>query len=166
MGWETGISLGANAVSGFVNTNNALAQSKAIAQSADNAAANMANKTSRTEGTLTASFIKSGIALDNLGGTKAVFEQAGQQGITDIQRTISNANASISNTMSTARTQTLNGLAGGFAKLGSGTIAGAVDKAYSGSWLQSAWNGINGNPDPSPQGWDWQTEGQGGYVGG
>ena len=152
MGWETGISLGANAVSGFENTENALASSKAIAQSADYTAANMANKTSRTEGTLETSFIKGGIALDNLGGTKAVFEQAGTQGITDINRTVSNANASISNTLNASRTQVLNGIAGGFSKLGSGTITGAVAQAYSGSWLQSAWNGINGNPDPSPQG--------------
>src|ERR1700719_261000 len=100
MGWETGISLGANAVSGFMNTENALSQSKAIAQSADYTAANMANKTSRTEGTLETSFIKGGIALGSgTGGTTAVFEQAGAQGITDIGRTITNANNSISNTL-------------------------------------------------------------------
>lgn len=152
MGWETGISLGANAVTGVMNTDNALAQTKAIAQSADYTAANLANKTSRTEGTLETSFIKGGIALDNLGGTNAVFSQAGAQGITDINRTVSNANNSISNTLNASRTQVLNGIAGGFSKLGSGTITNAISSAYGGSWLQSAWNGITGNPDPSPQG--------------
>jgi hypothetical protein len=85
-----------------------------------------------------------------VGGTGAVFEQAGQQGKTDIARTISNANASISNTMNEARTKALTGIAAGFTKLGTGSIDSAVSTAYSGSWLQSAWNGMTGNPDPSP----------------
>lgn len=164
MGWETGISMGANAVSSYENTQNAVAQTKGIAQSAEYNIANIANKTARNEGTLESSFIKGGIALDNLGGTKAVFEQAGAQGFTDINRTVANATASISNTMNSARTQSLNGIANGFAKLGSGTIAGAVDQAYSGSWLQSAWNGISGNTDPSPQGTARLDEGTGGLY--
>lgn len=152
MGWETGVSLGATGVGAIAGINNAEAQTKAIAQSAEYTASNIANKTARTEGTLETSFLKGGIALTGAGGTSAVFQQAGAQGITDISRTIDNANASISNTMNAARTGALNSIAGGFGKLGSGVIAGALDQAYSGSWLQSAWNGITGNPDPSPQG--------------
>ena len=152
MGWETGISLGASAVGGFENIQNAKSQSKAIATSAEYTASNMANQTSRNIGSLEASFLKGGIALTGGGGPAAIFQQAGQQGNLDIQRTIDNANASISNTMSSARTAALGGIAQGFSKIGAGTISNTVDKLYQGSWLQSAWNGITGNPDPSPQG--------------
>lgn len=152
MGWESGISMGANAVNSFVQTQNAVAQTKGIAESAENTAQNLANKTSRTEGTLETSFLKGGIALTGSGGPAAVFQQAAAQGTTDIQRTIDNANSSISNTMNSARTAALNGIAQGFSKLGSGTLSTQVDQMYQGSWLQSAWNGMTGNLDPSPQG--------------
>lgn len=151
MGWETGVTLGASAVQGFATMNNAEAVGKATAQSADNTAANLANKTSRNIGTLETSFLKGGIALGGA-GTSAIFAQAGQQGQTDISRTIDNANASISNTMNTARTSALNGIASAYGKLGPGTMTKVADQLYSGSWLQSAWNGISGNPDPSPNG--------------
>ena len=106
MGWETGVSLGAGAVSALSNTQSAVAQSKAIAQSAEYTASNLANKTSRTEGTLETSFLKGGIALTGTGGPAAVFQQAAAQGQTDIQRTIDNANASASATRwRKARTQ-------------------------------------------------------------
>jgi hypothetical protein len=143
VGWESGISLGASAVSAFANTENAVAQSKGIAQTAENQATNLANKTSRNIGSLETSFLKGGIALTGTGGPAAVFQQAGQQGITDISRTISNANASIEDTMNKARTQSLNTIASGFSKLGAGTIQAAVG---------SAWNGLTGNPDPTPTG--------------
>lgn len=152
MGWETGISLGANSVSGFANIDNAKAETSAIAQSADNTAQNIANKTSRTEGTLETSFLKGGIGLTGAGGPAAFFQQAAKQGTTDIQRTIDNANASISNTMNAARTQSLNSIGQTIGKLPTGSITNTVNQAYQGSWLQSAWNGITGNPDPSPQG--------------
>lgn len=143
MGWETAISLGANALSAFNTTNNAKAQTGAIAATAENQAANLANKTSRTEGSLETSFIKGGIALTGAGGPAAVFGQAAAQGSTDIQRTIDNANSSIANTMNEARTKALTTIAGGVSKIGAGTIQNG---------LTSAWNGIMGNPDPSPQG--------------
>lgn len=152
MGWESGVTLGAGAVSAFTNTQSGIAQSKAIAQSAEYTASNLANKTSRTEGSLETSFLKGGIALTGAGGPAEVFKQAGEQGITDIQRTIDNANASIADTMNQARSKSLNTIAGGFSKLGAGTITTAIDQAYQGSWLQSAWNGMSGNLDPSPQG--------------
>lgn len=152
MGWETGISLGANAVSSFAATSNAQAESKSIAATAENVVANQANQTSRNIGSLETSFLKGGIALNGGAGTSAFFNQAAQQGQTDISRTIDNANASIANTMSAARTKALSSIGQGFAKLGSGTISAAVNQAYQGSWLQSAWNGLSGNPDPSPQG--------------
>lgn len=149
MGWETGVSLAGSAVQGFATMNNAEAQGNAMAATAENSAANIANKTSRNIGTLETSFLKGGIALGGA-GTSAVFAQAGQQGQTDISRTIDNANASIANTMSAARTSSLNGIANSYSKLGPGTMSKVADQLYSGSWLQSAWNGLDGNPDPSP----------------
>lgn len=156
MGWETGISLGASAVQGLGTLNNAEATTKAMAQSADNTVANMANKTARTEGTLETSFLKGGIALGGAGGTSAVFQQAGQQGQTDIQRTIDNANANINNTMNTARGAVLDGLGKSFSKLGPGTLSAGIASLYQGSDLQSAWNSVGqdvgGMLDPSPTG--------------
>jgi len=143
MGWETGVSMGASAINAFSTIDNAKAETKAIAQSAEYNSQNIANKTSRNIGTLETSFIRGGIALGGAGGAAEsnVFIQAAEQGETDINRTISNANASISNTMNAARTQALTGIAGSFAKLGSGTITNT---------LSSAWNGLTGNTDPSP----------------
>ena len=80
MGWETGVTLGAGAVGAYADTQNGLAQSKAISQSAEYAATNLANKTSRTEGSLETSFLKGGIALTGKGGVADVFKQAGAQG--------------------------------------------------------------------------------------
>src|ERR1700749_897948 len=108
MGWETGVSLGAGAVGAFANTETAIAGTKAIAQQAEYESQNIANKTSRNIGTLETSFLKGGIALTGTGVPAAIFQQAAQQGNTDIQRTISNANTSISDTMARARTQSLN----------------------------------------------------------
>jgi len=139
MGWESAISLAASGLGAINTTNNALSQSSAIAQSADYTAQNLANKTSRTEGTLETSFIKSGIALNGAGGPAAIFAQAAAQGNTDIQRTINNANSSISNTMSEARTKALTSIAGGIGKLGSGAIT-------------NPGNSPKANPDPSPTG--------------
>lgn len=143
MGWETGISSAAGGINAVIGINNAEAQTKAIAQSAEYTASNMANKTSRTEGSLETSFLKGGIALTGTGGTAAIFQQAAAQGSTDIQRTIDNANASIYNTMNSARSKSLDVIGQSWGKLGAGTIA---------STLKSAWNGMTGNPDPSPQG--------------
>jgi len=150
MGWETGITLGASAIKGVADIDNAKSESSAIAASAENTATNQANQTSRNIGSLETSFLKGGIALTGGGGPAAFFQQAAAQGTTDISRTISNANASISNTMNAARTTSLNGLGQSFSKIGVGTIGSAVNTAYQGSWLQTAWNGIAGNPDPSP----------------
>jgi hypothetical protein len=139
MGWETGVTLGAGAVGAFANTKNAEAESKAIAETAENNASNIANKTSRNIGSLETSFLKGGIALTGGGGPAAIFQQAAQQGSTDIQRTISNANASINDTMNKARTQSLNTLAATWSKAG----PGFVDDA------RLAWNGMEvGTLDP------------------
>lgn len=143
MGWETGVTLGADAVTAFTNTQSGLAQSKAISQSAEYTASNIANKTSRNIGTLETSFLKGGIALTGSGATEDVFKQAAAQGQTDIQRTIDNANANISNTVGADRAKSLSTIAGGFSKLAPGTISSA---------LTQAWNGMTGNLDPSPQG--------------
>lgn len=155
MGWETGISLGASAVQGFAGMNNARAVTGAMAQSAENEAANIANKTVRNIGTLETSFLKGGIALGGA-GTAAVFQQAREQGQTDIHRTIDNANANINNTFNSARSSVLKGLGDAFGKLGTGTISNGVNSLYQGSWLQDEWNGlgqdVGSELDPSPVG--------------
>lgn len=140
MGWESGVTLGAGAVGAYANTQNAEEASSAIAQSAENNAQNIANKTSRNLGSLETSFIRGGIALTGAGGPAAVFQQAAQQGATDIQRTIANANASISDTMNKARSKSLDTLATTWSKAG----PGFVDEA------RMAWNGMEvGNLDPA-----------------
>lgn len=148
MGWETGVSLGASAVQGWSAVNNAEAESKAFAQTAENQASNIADKTSRNIGTLTTSFLKGGIALGGA-GTTAILEQAAQQGNTDIQRTIDNANATIKNTMNAARSKSLETIAGAYSKLGAKTISDQANSLWQGSWLQGAWNGLSGDTDPS-----------------
>lgn len=152
MGWETGVSLASSALQSFGTTQTAKAQSKAIAQTAENQATNMANQTSRNIGALETSFLKGGIALTGEGGPAAFFQQAGQQGTIDIDRTIANANASINDTMNAARTKSLDGIAGAWGKIPASSMDTAISSAWQGSWLQSAWNGITGNPDPSPMG--------------
>lgn len=153
MGWETGVSLGASAIGSFATTENAVAQSKATAATAENVSANLANKTSRTLGSLETSFARGGISLDGVGGTQAVFAQAGQQGITDIHRTIDNANASIADTMNKARTTALTGLANAWGKIPAATINSAV---------QTAWNGQSGPLDPmADSSLPWSTNYQG-----
>lgn len=154
MGWETGISLGASGISGFANTQNAKAETSAMAESAENTVANQANQTSRTIGTLETSFLKGGIALGGA-GTNAFFTQAGQQGQTDISRTITNATASINNTMNASRTQSLNAIGAAFGKISPTAASGAIEDAEDGfkkSPLMQAWNGMTGNTDPSPTG--------------
>lgn len=152
MGWESELSMASSSVGAVTKTNDAIASSKAIAETAENSAQNIADRTSRNIGSLENSFLRGGIALTGTGGPAAIFSQAAAQGNTDISRTLSNANAQISNTMNTARTAALNGIAQGASKLSSGSVNSTVQQLYSGSWLQSAWNGITGDPDPSPQG--------------
>lgn len=156
MGWETGITLGAAGIQSMVGISNAKAQTKAIAQTAENQADNLANKTSRNIGALETSFLKGGISLDGVGGTQAVFQQAGQQGMTDIHRTIDNANASIADTMNKARSASLETIAKAYGKVDFNNVGDSIDKLYDGSALQDAWNGLGQDVgswlDPSPTG--------------
>lgn len=127
MGWETGVSLGFNALSGYNKIQQGNAQSEAIAQQGEQEAQNYADATTRRLGSLETSFTHGGIALDNLGGTSAIFQQAANQGITNINRTINNANAASSNAFNAARTASLESIASGFKSMG----AGAIDKGLS-----------------------------------
>lgn len=128
MGWETGVSLGFNALQGFNKMQQGNAQAQAIVQSGQNVAQNEADATSRKIGTLQTSFLHSGIALDNIGGTSAVFQQAATQGYTNINRTISNTNAEASNTFNAARTASLESIASGFKKFGAPNLGSVGDE--------------------------------------
>ena len=128
MGWETGVSLGFNALSGYNKIQQGKAQSEAIAQQGEQEAQNYADATTRRLGSLETSFTHGGIALDNLGGTSAIFQQAANQGITNINRTINNANAASSNAFNAARTASLESIASGFKSMGAG---GSLDKGLS-----------------------------------
>lgn len=127
MGWETGVSLGFNALSGFNKMQEGKAQANAIVQSGENVAQNEADATARKIGTLQTSFLHSGIALDNIGGTSAVFQQAATQGYTNISRTIADTNAKSSNAFNTARTASLESIASGFKKFGAPNLGGVGD---------------------------------------
>lgn len=118
MGWETGVSLGFNALQGFNKMQQGVAQSNAIAKTGENVAQNEADATVRKIGSLQTSFLHSGIALDNIGGTSAVFQQAATQGYTNIQRTIANADAESANSFNAARTASLESIAHGLNKFG------------------------------------------------
>lgn len=127
MGWETGVSLGFNALQGFNKMQAGSAQAGAQVQTGENVAQNEADTTARKIGSLQTSFLHSGIALDNIGGTAAVFQQAATQGYTNINRTIGNANAEASNTYNAARTASLESIASGFKQFGPPNTAGVGD---------------------------------------
>jgi hypothetical protein len=127
MGWETGVSLGFNALSGINKMQQGSAQAQAQVQTGENVAQNEADATVRKIGGLQSSFLHSGIALDNIGGTAAVFQQAATQGYTNISRTISNTNAEASNTYNAARTASLESIASGFKQFGPPNTAGVGD---------------------------------------
>lgn len=158
MGWETGITLAAGAASGYNKFQQGEAQSNAIVQQGENEAKNEADTTVRRLGSLETSFTHGGIALDNLGGTSAIFQQAAAQGMTNINRTISNANATSSNAFNSARTASLESIASGFKGIGTGTYTSALNTAANGITDQSAYALNNmgyGNTaydmlDPSP----------------
>lgn len=118
MGWETGISLGFNALQGFNKMQAGKAEASAIEQQGENVAQNEADTTVRKLGSLETSFAHGGIALDNLGGTAAIFQQAAKQGYTNIHRTIDNANTEAQNSFNAARTSSLESIASGFQKFG------------------------------------------------
>lgn len=127
MGWETSVSLGFNALSGFNKMSEGKAQASAIVQSGENVAQNEADATVRKMGTLETSFLHSGIALDNIGGTAAVFKQAATQGYTNINRTIANTNADAANKFNAARTASLESIASGFKNFGAADLGGVGD---------------------------------------
>lgn len=127
MGWETGVNLGFNALSGYNEMQQGSSKAGAIVQSGENVAQNEADATARKIGTLQSSFLHSGIALDNIGGTSAVFQQAATQGYTNISRTISNTNADAANTFNAARTASLEKIASGFKQFGGGGFGGVGD---------------------------------------
>ena len=119
MGWETGVSLGANTafVSGFANTEETRWRKRRALRRRRRGTkqANSANTTSRHSGSLEPSYVRGGIALTRAGGPATVIEPAGQQGSTDISRTIANANRiDCRYDQQGAHEHMVNGIAGGF----------------------------------------------------
>lgn len=153
MSWETIVSGGSKLIGAFNTTNSGKAQADAIVTEGEQRAQNIADNTVRNIGKLKTSFLQSGIALDDVGGTQAVFAQAAQQGYTDIGRTISNANASAKNTYSAGRSAALDALLKGTG----GSLLDGGKEAGDG-WLSggSTWNGLGQETgswlDPSPVG--------------
>lgn len=139
MGWETA------AVAGFqlLNAGNQIGQGKAEAQArlreGEYRAKNLAEDTARNIGKLQTSFLQSGIALDDVGGTQTVFRLAAEKGYTDITRTLDNADAEAKNAYSKARTAALDGLLKG----GFGKIAGAAGSSASNWFGDQAGYAIN-----------------------
>lgn len=111
MGWETVVLAGFNAMQAVGQVKQGKAEAKAIAREAEINASNVAQNTLRTAGDLKVSFLQSGLTLE--GGPTDILTQAFEQGYTDIGRIKSNADASIKNTMSKARTAALTTLAKG-----------------------------------------------------
>lgn len=132
MGWETGASLGFNALAGFNKLQSGKADAAATVQQGENLAQNEADTTVRKIGALENSFTHGGIALDNLGGTSAIFQQAAAQGNTNISRTITNANNTAANQFNAARTASLEDIASGFQKFGMNGIGGGAS-----DWLNT-----------------------------
>lgn len=152
MGWETAAAAGFSILSASNKIDQGKAQAQALADQGTYQEKNIADNTVRTTGKLQTSFLNSGIALDDLGGTSAVIGQAFNQGYTDIERTRSNADNASKNAYNSARTAALEGLVSSAAGKAIGSsVGGFLDNQTSslvndfgqesGSWL-----------DPSPTG--------------
>lgn len=152
MGWETAIGAGFGLLSASNKIDQGNAQAQALADQGTYQEKNIADNTVRSVGKLQTSFLNSGIALDDLGGTSAIIGQAFSQGYTDISRTQTNADNASKNAYNTSRSAALESLAGGLVKSGiSSSVGGFLDDQTSnlfnsvgqetGSWL-----------DPSPTG--------------
>lgn len=129
MSWETAASTGFQALSAGNKIAQGNAQAEALAQEGMYKEQQISDNTQRTVGKLQTSFLQSGIALDDIGGTQAVIGQAIQQGRTDIDRTATNYNNAAKNAQSTARTQALEGLIQGLGKSSFGGAGNGVTNA-------------------------------------
>lgn len=152
MGWETAATAGFGILSASNQIDQGKAQAQALADQGTYQEKNEADNTVRNIGKLQTSFLQSGIALDNLGGTQAVIGQAGQQGLTDISRTATNADNASKNAVNAARTAALNGLAKGVISSGIGSSVGGFLDAQTSDLSNSIGQETGSWLDPSPTG--------------
>lgn len=110
MGWETVAIVGFKALGAMNTVKQAKAEGKAISQEAERNALTVADNTVRKAGSLTTSFLQSGITLE--GGPMDVIARAFKQGTTDINRISANAYHASKNIVSKARSQAIQDLAG------------------------------------------------------
>lgn len=110
MSWESDVT----AASSFLGAASKFAGANATSNAAQTEAAyqeqNISNNTQRKIGTLQTSYLQSGIALDPDTAVNSVMSQALAQGVTDINRTQTNANTASSNANTAARAAALSGL--------------------------------------------------------
>ena len=152
MGWETAAILGFQMLSASNKIDQGKAEAEAFARQGEQEADVIAKRTVRDIGTLQTSFLQSGIALDDVGGTRVVFDEAAKKGLTDITRTIDNANRQAKNTYSAARTAALDSLVKGVGKTGIGSdVGGFLDDTTTDLW-NGAGQEMGSWLDPSPVG--------------
>ena len=143
MGWETLAMVDFQAVSGASQVSAARKNAKAGVQEAERNALSVAEDTVRRAGTLRVSYLNAGIDLE--GGPMDVISRAFAKGRTDISRIETNANTASKNTVSTARTKMIQGLAG--------SAAGAVgDLDFGGSGISGLGQEMGSLFDSSPTG--------------
>lgn len=115
MSWETLITSAASGFSALGSVNKGRDEAKAIAQEGTNEANVTADNTLRKAGTLTTSFLQSGLTLDD--GPQSILKQAFAQGRTDIGRIGDNANNKAKAAYSAGRSKALDTLASGLSGL-------------------------------------------------
>lgn len=113
------------------------AAARAVVAEAQINAENMAADTVRAAGKLQASFLNSGLTLED--GPTNVIERAYTAGRKDIRRIVDNANTQSKNIMKGARTKMLEGIAERAKGLDFGVDSGIFSDV--GAGIESAWDG-------------------------
>lgn len=161
MSWESNVTAASSLLGAASKFAGANSTSQAAQTEAGYQETNIANNTLRKVGSLQTSYLQSGIALDPDTAVNSVMQQAIGQGVTDINRTQTNANTASSNAQAAARAAALSGLGSTALKLFG---VGSADKDGSGSggsWFgdflktgdtNALGQSIGGALDPSPVG--------------
>lgn len=161
MSWESDVTAASSLLGAASKFAGARSSNDATQTEANYQEQNISDNTMRSVGKLQTSYLQSGIALDPDTAVNTVMQQAISQGVTDINRTQSNANAKISNANTAARAAALSGLGDTALKLfGVGTPK-KDGSGSGGSWFGDFLNtgsvnalgqSLGGALDPSPVG--------------
>lgn len=163
MSWESDLTAASSFLGAATRFAGADATSSAAQQTAAYQEQNITSATERRVGTLQTSFLQSGIALDPNTAVKSVMQDAITQGVTDINRTQSNADTASANAQTAARAAALSGLGDTALKLfGTGSAgkaggAGSGSGTFFGDFLSTGstnalGQSLGGALDPSPVG--------------